>query len=117
MQKKVKTKSKPVKKKPVKKKIEAELLPHVENSKTEYQNCVVYKIENATFGMPMGMQMLPGQAPSQTGVLPDDNAVEQLQKKMIDHISVVTGFSTELVERVIQEANEFMDRNFGNGPE
>jgi hypothetical protein len=68
--------------------------------------------------MPMGIpQMQQMQNSAQTNTIPNENAVEQLQIKMIDHISVVTGFSTELVERVILEANEFMDRNFGNGIE
>jgi hypothetical protein len=81
---------------------------HVDASNPVYNNCIFYQIDQAIVPQPgMNQQiMMPNNKMT-------EEMVEIMNKKLIDYISSMTGFSPEMVERVLDHAEEFM-RKMGN---
>lgn len=83
---------------------------NIDMSKPEYTNCNFYMIENAFFGAQNPFMQKQNIDMSQNQQNKEE--VEIIKKKMTDYISSMTGFSPEMIERVIDHAEQFMRDNF-----
>lgn len=86
----------------------------IDMNKPEYTNCAIYTIQNAYFGQHpfLNQQNLVNVQKQNVEEKEDEKNEEIIRKKMTDYIASVTGFSPEMVERVIDCAEQFMRDNF-----
>ena len=80
----------------------------VDASSPVYQNCVFHQIDTAFIGDP---KMVAGLKPG-PHMQATEEQVDAVKKQMIDYISAATGFSPEMIERVLQQAEDFMKNRF-----
>jgi len=84
---------------------------NVDASNPVYNNCVFYQIDSAMFGAMMKPQMM------QHGISQNvkDEEIEALHKKLVEYVSLKTNFSMEMIERVLEQAEDFMNEQLGGG--
>lgn len=87
---------------------------NIDASNPVYNNCVFYQIDSASFGTDgfqqnkMNNKNVQGMSAEQ-----QEKEVEKIRGQMVDYICGITGFSPEMVERVLDQAETFMKNQFG----
>lgn len=106
----MKTKRKYTKRKNVKQATETKEIhaDQVDASSPLYQNCVFNQIDTAFIGDPKMMSGIKTVGQSQAS----EEQVDVVKKQMVDYISSTTSFSPEMVERVLEQAENFMKNRF-----
>ena len=106
----MKTKKKYTRKKNVKQPAEVKEInaEQVDASIPVYNHCVFNNIDTAFIGDPKMMNGLKQGTHSQT----TEEQVDAVKKQMMDYITSMTGFSPEIIERVLYNAEEFMKNRF-----